>query len=256
MGHSTRRGRKVQKMTNKEFIETIGRAAVAEYERFKILPSLTIAQAILESNWGKSLLSQKAFNFFGMKAGTGWKGATYNSKTQEQTKAGQAFTVNAAFRAYPNVQAGIRGYYVFLQFPRYQNLKGVTDYKQACRLIKADGWATDVRYTEKLISLIEKYGLDKYDEEVLEVVEKCKIIINGKEHTVERILNPSIVSPRGNIIDMDRAIRPSPPFQEDAVPIMVLEIPAIIRDIFWLPIDTGRVVQGTMGHVQSSQGKF
>lgn len=39
-------------MTNKEFIETIGRAAVAEYERFKILPSLTIAQAILESNWG------------------------------------------------------------------------------------------------------------------------------------------------------------------------------------------------------------
>ena len=178
----------MQKMTNKEFIETIGRAAVAEYERFKILPSLTIAQAILESNWGKSLLSQKAFNFFGMKAGTGWKGATYNSKTQEQTKAGQAFTVNAAFRAYPNVQAGIRGYYVFLQFPRYQNLKGVSDYKQACRLIKADGWATDVRYTEKLISLIEKYGLDKYDEEVLEVVEKCKIIINGKEHTVERIL--------------------------------------------------------------------
>ena len=175
MGHSTRRGRKVQKMTNKEFIETIGRAAVAEYERFKILPSLTIAQAILESNWGKSLLSKKAFNFFGMKAGTGWKG-------------GQAFIVNAAFRAYPNVQAGIRGYYVFLQYPRYANLKGVTDYKQACRLIKADGWATDVRYTEKLISLIEKYGLDKYDEEVLEVVEKCKIIINGKEHTVERIL--------------------------------------------------------------------
>ena len=55
-------------MTNKEFIETIGRAAVAEYERFKILPSLTIAQAILESNWGKSLLSQRAFNYFGMKA--------------------------------------------------------------------------------------------------------------------------------------------------------------------------------------------
>ena len=126
-------------MTNKEFIETIGRAAVAEYERFKILPSLTIAQAILESNWGKSLLSQRAFNFFGMKAGNGWKGATYNSKTQEQTRAGQSFTIDAAFRAYPNVQAGIRGYYMFLQYPKYQNLKGVTDYKQACRLIKADG---------------------------------------------------------------------------------------------------------------------
>ena len=67
MGHSTRRGRKVQKMTNKEFIETIGRAAVAEYERFKILPSLTIAQAILESGWGQSTLAENGNNLFGMK---------------------------------------------------------------------------------------------------------------------------------------------------------------------------------------------
>lgn len=174
-------------MTNKEFIDMIGKAAVAEYERFKILPSLTIAQAILESNWGKSRLSQKAHNYFGMKAGAGWKGATYNAQTQEQTPAGQAFTINAAFRAYPNVQAGIRGYYVFLQYPRYANLKGVTDYKEACRLIKADGWATDVSYTDKLVSLIEKYGLVKYDEEVLEMVEKDKIIVDGKECKVNMI---------------------------------------------------------------------
>lgn len=174
-------------MTNKEFIDMIGKAAVAEYERFKILPSLTIAQAILESNWGKSMLSQKAYNYFGMKAGSGWKGATYSSKTQEQTPAGQAFTINADFRAYPDVQAGIRGYYVFLQYPRYANLKGVTDYKEACRLIKADGWATDVKYTDKLVSLIEKYGLTKYDEEVLEVIEKDKIIVDGKECKVSMI---------------------------------------------------------------------
>ena len=174
-------------MTNKEFIDMIGKAAVAEYERFKILPSLTIAQAILESNWGRSMLSQKAYNYFGMKAGSGWKGATYSSNTQEQTPAGQAFTINADFRAYPDVQAGIRGYYVFLQYPRYANLKGVTDYKEACRLIKADGWATDVKYTDKLVSLIEKYGLTKYDEEVLEVVEKDKIIVDGKECKVNMI---------------------------------------------------------------------
>lgn len=130
-----------------------------------------------------------------MKAGSGWKGATYNSKTQEQTKAGQAFTVNAAFRAYPNVQAGVRGYYVFLQYPRYANLKGVTDYKEACRLIKTDGWATDVRYTEKLISLIEKYGLDKYDEEVLEVVEKDKVEVFGKVVTMKLIRKDGRVYP-------------------------------------------------------------
>ena len=174
-------------MTNKEFIDMIGKAAVAEYERFKILPSLTIAQAILESNWGKSGLSQKAHNYFGMKAGSGWKGATYNAQTQEQTPAGQAFTINAAFRAYPNVQAGIRGYYVFLQYPRYANLKGVTDYKEACRLIKADGWATDVSYTDKLVSLIEKYGLVKYDEEVLFVPEKDDIKVNDKKFKMKMI---------------------------------------------------------------------
>lgn len=174
-------------MTNKEFIDMIGKAAVAEYERFKILPSLTIAQAILESNWGKSGLSQKAYNYFGMKAGSGWKGATYNAQTQEQTPAGQAFTINAAFRAYPDVQAGIRGYYVFLQYPRYANLKGVTDYKEACRLIKADGWATDVSYTDKLVSLIEKYGLTKYDEEVLFVPEKDDIKVNDKKFKMKMI---------------------------------------------------------------------
>jgi len=182
-------------MTNKEFIEMIGKAAVAEYERFKILPSLTIAQAILESNWGKSGLSQRAHNYFGMKAGSGWKGATYNAQTQEQTPAGKPFTINAAFRAYPDVQAGIRGYYVFLQYPRYLNLKGVTDYQEACRLIKADGWATDVKYTDKLVSLIEKYGLTKFDEEVLEVVEKDKIEIFGKEVTMNLIRKNGRVYP-------------------------------------------------------------
>ena len=174
-------------MTNSEFIKMIGKAAVAEYPRFKILPSLTIAQAILESNWGKSMLSQRAHNYFGMKAGSSWKGATYSAKTQEQTPAGKPFTINAAFRAYGSVAEGIRGYYVFLQYPRYQNLKGVTDYKEACRLIKADGWATDVKYADKLVSLIEKYGLTKYDEEVLFVPEKDDIKVNDKKFKMKMI---------------------------------------------------------------------
>jgi flagellum-specific peptidoglycan hydrolase FlgJ len=148
----------------KQFIDMIGQAARQHYPIYKILPSLTIAQAILESAWGKSGLSRKAYNYFGMKAGAAWKGATYNSKTQEQTVAGQSFTINADFRAYTNVSDGIKGYYEFLQYPRYANLKGVTDYKLACTLIKQDGWATDVSYTAKLVSLIEKYGLSKYDQ--------------------------------------------------------------------------------------------
>lgn len=172
-------------MTNNEFIELIGKYAVKHYEKYKILPSLTIAQAILESNWGKSKLSAVAFNYFGMKAGSTWTGATYSSKTNEQTPAGQNFTVNADFRAYKNTDEGIKGYYEFLQYNRYKNLKGVIDYKRACALIKEDGWATDILYTSKLINLIEKYYLYKYDEKAMgddEMIEEKALWIDGKEY--------------------------------------------------------------------------
>lgn len=172
-------------MTNNEFIKLIGNSAVKHYAKYRILPSLTIAQAILESNWGKSMLSQKAYNYFGMKAGSSWKGRTYSSKTQEQTPAGQSFTVNADFRAYKNTDEGIKGYYDFLQYDRYKNLKGVTDYKTACRLIKEDGWATDISYTYKLVCLIEKHNLFDYDKKALEgdeMVEYKALWIDGKEY--------------------------------------------------------------------------
>lgn len=170
-------------MSNSEFIKMIGESAVKFYDIYKILPSLTIAQAILESNWGKSKLSLLAYNYFGMKAGSGWTGNIYNSATKEQTAAGSVYTVSANFRAYANTDEGIKGYYEFLQYARYKNLKGVTDYKRACSLIKTDGWATDINYTTKLVGLIEKYGLTDYDKRVLEEEEmvECKnMCIDGK----------------------------------------------------------------------------
>ena len=127
-------------MTNKEFIEKIGSAAVSYYKEFQILPSLTIAQAIIESNWGKSGLSRDCHNYFGMK----WKegcGCDYKEyKTKEQNRDGSYITITARFRKYPTLEEGIRGYYQFLQYKRYQNLRGVTDYEKACDLIRLDGW--------------------------------------------------------------------------------------------------------------------
>lgn len=145
------------------FIEEMGKTAQKYYDIYKILPSLTIAQAILESGWGKSELAQKAFNYFGMKAGTGWKGKVYTKETGEQKLNGDRYSITAKFRAYANREEGIRGYYIFLQYPRYAKLRGVTDYKMACMLIKEAGWATDISYTNKLIELIEKYNLSQYD---------------------------------------------------------------------------------------------
>ena len=106
-----------------------------------IVPSLTIAQAILESAWGKSGLSRDCFNYFGMK----WKkncGCDYKEYyTKEQNADGSYVTITAKFRKYKNVEDGIKGYYIFLSgYKRYANLKGVTDATLACELIRKDGY--------------------------------------------------------------------------------------------------------------------
>lgn len=154
-------------MTNQQFIEQIGKAAVKYYPQYKILPSLTVAQAILESNWGRSGLSVDCHNYFGMKwvEGCGCDYKTYS--TREQRSDGVYYTIQARFRKYPSLEAGIKGYYDFLQYPRYKNLKGVTNYVDACKLIRLDGWATSLTYTNNLIKLIETYNLTKFDKEAL-----------------------------------------------------------------------------------------
>lgn len=145
------------------FVEQVAEAAKKYYTGYRILPSLTIAQAILESGWGKSRLAIECHNYFGMKwiKGCGCKYKEYN--TGEQKQDGTRYVVKARFRSYDTMADGIKGYYEFLQYPRYKNLRGVKDYRVACKQIRSDGWATSLTYTEKLISLIETYGLDKYD---------------------------------------------------------------------------------------------
>lgn len=156
----------------KNFIEMIGNAAVSFYSDYGILPSLTIAQAILESNWGRSGLSRDCYNFFGMKWSKGC-GCDYKEyKTKEQRKDGTYVTITAKFRKYRSVSEGIKGYYEFLQYKRYQNLRGVTDYNKACDLIRQDGWATSLSYAQNLKSYIKQYDLDDYDRDVLGAPQK------------------------------------------------------------------------------------
>ena len=169
-------------MTNSEFIKKIGTAAVKYYSKYKILPSLTIAQAILESNWGRSGLAIACHNYFGMKWVSGC-GTDYKEYlTKEQKSNGQYYTISAKFRKYPTLEAGIKGYYDFLNYPRYKNLKGVTDYAEACKLIRLDGWATALSYTNSLIKLIQTYKLDKYDAEALGSKPKAKASKSSKKY--------------------------------------------------------------------------
>lgn len=152
------------------FIKKVAPLAQADMKKNKILASLTIAQAILESNWGNSGLTKKGNALFGIKAGSTWKGKRLNMKTGEVYE-GKPVTIDADFRAYASWEESVSDHSKLLTTaPRYQNLIGVTDYERACFLIKKAGYATDPDYTAKLVSIIKTYKLYEYDTEVVDVV--------------------------------------------------------------------------------------
>lgn len=172
----------------KKFIQTIAPMAVEDMKNTKILASLTIAQAILESAWGKSQLAVVGKALFGIKATSAWQGKVYNSNTQECYNGATMQTVNANFRAYDSWKESIADHSSLLtRASRYNKVVGETDYKLACKYIKEAGYATDPDYADKLIRIIEDNKLYEYDKGVDEL-ELSKITIlnrdNGYEFTV------------------------------------------------------------------------
>lgn len=151
-------------MEKQKFIQTIGEMARADMAKSGVLASLTIAQAILESGWGTSELAQNANALFGIKADGRWSGKAYSKDTRECYDGVNYTTVTALFRAYDSWADSVADHSAFLNAgSRYAAVIGETDYKSACRAIKAAGYATAPDYSEKLISLIEEYELTAYD---------------------------------------------------------------------------------------------
>jgi len=122
-----------------------------------------IAQAIHESGWGESRLAAQYHNYFGMKCGTKWTGRSVNMKTQEEYSAGSLSTISANFRAYDSMEEGVKGYFEFIQLPRYANLKGVTSPRQYLQNIKNDGYATGSQYVNNTMNLVNLYNLTQFD---------------------------------------------------------------------------------------------
>lgn len=125
--------------------------------------SPVIAQACCESNFGKSSLAYKYHNYFGMKAGTSWKGKTVSLKTKEEYQQGVLTTITAKFRAYDSMEAGVKGYFDFINTKRYSNLKTATTPLQYLELLRGDGYATSYTYVNTNMNHIKNYTLDKYD---------------------------------------------------------------------------------------------
>ncbi|MGG4553752.1 glycoside hydrolase family 73 protein [Paenibacillus humicus] len=148
-------------MNPEEFIATIAPVALRDWRGSGVSAALTIAQAILESNWGTSALAVQANNLFGMK-GTGSAGSITLPTTEY--RAGVPYTIQAAFRKYKSWEESVADHTRLLLNQRYQQILRRPG-KEAARYVAAAGYATDPNYAKKLIALMDKYDLYHYDAE-------------------------------------------------------------------------------------------
>ena len=151
-------------MTNKEFVEQIAKCVKKYAYVYGIeVHSPIIAQAILESGWGKSGLASKYHNYFGLKCGSSWKGKSVNMATKEEYKVGTLTNIRDNFRVYDSMEAGVKGYFDFINTSRYANLKGVKSPEEYVIRIKADGYATSSKYVDNIIKVIRDNNLKRFD---------------------------------------------------------------------------------------------
>ncbi|MGZ5029025.1 MAG: glycoside hydrolase family 73 protein [Methylobacter sp.] len=149
---------------NSEFIAAIIPGAKASHAAYGVPASVTMAQAILESGWGKSLLATCAHNLFGIKADSSWKGESVLLPTTEYFK-GVKTIINAPFRKYETVADSIADHALFLKNnKRYAPAFKCTSGCDFAKAIAKAGYATDPNYAELLGALIRQHDFDQYDQ--------------------------------------------------------------------------------------------
>lgn len=140
------------------YIKKYRELAVEEMKKYHIPASITLAQGLLESGAGQSTLARKSNNHFGIKCGSDWRGKTVSHDDDARGE---------CFRAYKHPKESYEDHSKFLAGrPRYASLfkLKITDYKGWARGLKKAGYATNPRYADQLIGIIELYELHKYDE--------------------------------------------------------------------------------------------
>ncbi len=140
-----------------EYVDTFSEIAQLEMKAYGIPASITLAQGLLESGLGKGELALKTNNHFGIKCHTGWQG---DFDHHDDDKKGECF------RKYNHPMYSYRDHSIFLSSrSRYAFLFDLPndDYKRWARGLRQAGYATDRHYPQKLIALIERYGLHDYD---------------------------------------------------------------------------------------------
>jgi hypothetical protein len=146
-------------MTRAQYFERFHTMAIDEMHRSGVPASITLAQGALESGDGNSTLAREANNHFGIKCHEDWNGKKIFEDDDSR---------NECFRKYASAEDSYRDHTEYLKSKsRYAFLfeLDLRDYKGWARGLKKAGYATNPRYAERLISIIEEYGLSKYDDE-------------------------------------------------------------------------------------------
>jgi hypothetical protein len=139
--------------STQDYINTYAKIAIEQEKQYKIPACITLAQGILESGSGRSRLATEANNHFGIKCHNDWKGKTIYKDDDKQ---------NECFRVYDNAELSFIDHSLFLVGKkRYADLfkLEITDYKSWAKGLKQAGYATNPKYPQLLIDIIELYDL-------------------------------------------------------------------------------------------------
>lgn len=154
----------------KAFIEEIAPYAQEAYQVIgKVLPSICIGMACVESAYGTSSIMRKHNAFFGQKVGSGktatkyWNGRFFTSKTKEEYSVGTHTVIQAAFRAYDNMRQSVFNFYELLNSKVYKRVLSDVPYQTQMQQIKTCGYMTSSTEVNSVIKLIQKYNLTQYD---------------------------------------------------------------------------------------------
>lgn len=149
-----------------------------------------IAQAVLESASGTSELAVRACNYFGLKYKSRVTSDYYIKVGSEQNPDGTYTSSVMKWCKFSDMENGVEGYFKFISYDRYGNLKGVTDPRTYLENIKADRYATSLKYVDNLMGVIKKYDLTKYDD-IFEV-DKMKINVHAGHNPDGKVANGAV----------------------------------------------------------------
>ena len=151
------------------YIDNHSEIAMSEMIRTGVPASIKLAQGMLESDWGRSDLATEANNHFGIKCGGKWTGRTFYKSDDDTDKNGKI--IESCFRSFDSTYDSFIAHSDFLADPKKSYRYGFlfelesTDYKKWAQGLRKAGYATDPNYPKKLIQIIEKYELYKFDDE-------------------------------------------------------------------------------------------